>query len=423
MSADDQISNNTARDAYFGDLHVHTAYSLDAQLVGAANTPDDAYEFGKGGSRPLYQGGPMMRLTAPLDFMAVTDHSEWMGEMGTILDKDFEPADEDAREMLAAQRAANMTEAGDYKLSMSVIMRGMVSPQPTHESFAQSGSDETRQHEQTIWRYMAETANKHNEPGRFTTFVGYEWSATPNAANLHRCVIFRGDDVPDSPLSYIDTQNPEELWDWMQGPGGGPENVLAIPHNSNMSQGLMFLPRYVDGRPIDRAYAEIRSLMEPLVEMHQIKGNSEANPALAMNDEFADFEQVHGGSAWGSKGVSTTAYVRDGLKEGLRQADRLGVNPFKYGFVGSTDTHTGLPGDTEEPDWGGHFPHQDTSAEARLQSASEEVISFIEENPGGLAGVWADANSRDVERGGCWNRVAGGLTGIRRFPRGALRRG
>jgi hypothetical protein len=405
------------RDAYFGDLHVHTAYSLDAFLVGAANNPDAAYEFGKGEAKPLMLGGPMMRLTAPLDFMAVTDHSEWMAEIDTILDSEFDPSDPEAQALLQAHRAGNTVEGGGYPATMGVLTHGMISPAPVHESYVDDTSEDFKRRMRSMWAYMAETANKHYEPGTFTTFVGYEWSATPNGANLHRCVIFKGDDVPEMPLSYVDTQNPEDLWQWMEEVGGAPENVLAIPHNANTSQGLMFLPQYHDGRPIDVAYAEKRSMMEPLTEIHQIKGNSETSPALAMNDEFADFEQIVGGSEWGAGVASPYSFVRSGLKEGLRQADNLGVNPFKYGIIGSTDTHTGTPGDTEEHDWSGHFPHLDTSPEKRLEGGSEEIISALEENPGGLAGVWAEENTRDAIFGGLRRRETFGTSGVRIRPR------
>jgi len=411
------MTDTPARDAYFGDLHVHTAYSLDAFLVGAANDPDAAYGFGKGEARPLVVGSDqMMRLTAPLDFMAVTDHSEWMAEMEAIFESTFEPADEESQGLLAAHRDANAAPDGDYPRALGVLKRGMLSPAPIHEGYVAGDDEAFRGLMRSMWTYMIETANKHYEPGRFTTFVGYEWSATPNGANLHRCVIFKGDEVPDMPLSYIDTTNPEDLWQWMEEVGGAPEHVLAIPHNANASQGLMFLPLYHDGRPIDTAYAEKRSLMEPLTEIHQIKGNSETNPALAMNDEFADFEQMAGGTAWATT-ISPHSFVRSGLKEGLRQADKLGVNPFKYGFVGSTDTHTGTPGDTEEHDWEGHFPHNDTTPESRLSGGAEEIMPAVEENPGGLAGVWADENTRVGIFDGLRRRETFGTSGVRIRPR------
>ncbi len=292
----------------------------------------------------------------------------------------------------------------------------VLSPQPQHEAYAEAEDKGTREHLHTIWRYMVDTANKHYEPGKFTTFVGYEWSATPNGANLHRNVIFRTDNVPDAPLSYIDTQNPEDLWRWMQELGGAPDNVLAIPHNPNASAGLMFLPKYIDGRDIDSAYAEARALMEPVIEMHQIKGNSEANPALATTDEFANFEQLSGGTIW-QQSLSSYSMVRDGLKEGLRQADRLGVNPFKYGFIGSTDTHLGTPADTEEDDWSGHFANQDTTLEGRLLSKSEEILSYVEENPGGIAGVWAEENTRDGIFHALRRKETFGTSGVRIKPR------
>ena len=416
------IPNNPLRNAYFGDLHVHTAYSLDGFVAGALNTPDEAYGFGKGEGRPLIVGSKhIVKLKVPLDFMAVTDHSEWMGEISMILDDDFDVDNPEFQQKLEQDRAGNVAEGGG-KGFMEVVMGGMVSTQPQHRPYAEAEDKSNREHLHSMWRYMVDTANKHYEPGSFTTFIGYEWSATPNGANLHRNVIFRTDNVPEAPLSYIDTQNPEELWQWMQEQGGAPDNVLAIPHNPNLSMGLMFLPKYFDGRDIDLAYAELRSLMEPLIEIHQIKGNSEATPALATTDEFANFEQPGGvtgelAEAQGSVTLSSYTFVRDGLKEGLRQADRLGVNPFKYGFIGSTDTHLGTPGDTEEDDWSGHFPNLDTTPEARVLSESEEVMSSLEENPGGLAGVWAEENTRDGIFHALRRRETFGTSGVRVKPR------
>jgi hypothetical protein len=415
--------NNPLRNAYFGDLHCHTAYSLDGYVAGSLNTPDDAYSFGKGEGRPLIVGSNhIVKLKVPLDFMAVADHSEWMGEISMILDDDFDVDNPEFQQKLEQHRACNVAEGGCMKGTMEVVMSGMISPHPQHQPYAAAEAKGSREHLRSMWRYMVDTANKHYEPGKFTTFVGYEWSATPNGANLHRNVIFRTDNVPEAPLSYIDTQNPEELWRWMQEQGGAPDNVLAIPHNPNLSLGLMFLPKYFDGRDIDLAYAEMRSLMEPLIEIHQIKGNSEATPDLATTDEFANFEQPSGvtgelAEAQGSVALSSYTMVRDGLKEGLRQADRLGVNPFKYGFIGSTDTHLGTPGDTEEDDWSGHFPNLDTTPEARVLSESEEVMSSLEENPGGLAGVWAEENTRDGIFHALRRRETFGTSGVRIKPR------
>jgi hypothetical protein len=415
------IPNNPLRNAYFGELHCHTAYSLDGFVIGALNTPDDAYSFGKGEERPIIVGSKhIVKLKVPLDFMAVTDHSEWFGEMSMILDDDFDVDDPRFRQKLETDRACNVAEGGCMNATWEAVMAGMISTEPQHQSYAEAENQGSREHLHSMWRYMVDTANKHNEPGSFTTFIGYEWSATPNGANLHRNVIFRTDDVPEAPLSYIDTQNPEELWKWMQEQGGAPDNVLAIPHNPNLSMGLMFLPKYFDGRDIDLAYAEMRSMMEPLIEIHQIKGNSEANPALAPTDEFADFEQQHGlkGELEGTgTGLSSYSFVRDGLKEGLRQADRLGVNPFKYGFIGSTDTHLGTPGDTEEDDWSGHLPNQDTTPEKRLGTSTEEIMSNLDENPGGLAGVWAEENTRDGIFHALRRRETFGTSGVRIKPR------
>jgi hypothetical protein len=411
---------NPLREAYFGELHCHTAYSLDAYAIVALGNPDDAYRFAKGESLATIKGAAEpVRLTVPLDFCAVTDHSEWMGEMAMVINEEYASKDPKAEALLEAYRATQDMPDGSYKLMMGCILHGMFSPKPAHEVFGTADPEKFAKSLRSQWHYYVETAEKHYQPGKFTTFVGYEWSATPNGVNLHRNLIFRTLDVPEVPLSYIDTQNPEELWDWMERVGGGADKVLAIIHNSNASVGMMFLPQYRDGRPIDRAYAETRSRLEPLAEIHQIKGNSEANPLLATADEFANFEilPVKIQASAGLGGLNATTFVRDGLKEGLRQADRLGVNPFQYGFVGGTDNHSGIPGDTEEFDYNGSHAAIDNTPQKRLFGEAEGFATAHDLNPGGLTGVWAEENTRDGIFGALKRRETFGTSGVRIHPR------
>ena len=278
------------------------------------------------------------RLSRPLDFAAVTEHSEWLGEYGLLVDPDYDPEDPEARERVERYRASRLSgdygRAGDVHDMVEVVIFGMVRPDPTRLNL---GAPEKKVLEaaRTIWRRIVEIAASHNDPGRCTTLNGFEWTPTPGGVNLHRVIIFRGDDVPEIPLSNYETGHPEQLWEWLETAAGGLDNALAITHNANFSNGEMFNPRYSDGREIDEAYARRRALWEPPAEMFQSKGSSETTPALSPHDPFAGFEivasqafQQVSGSSTVATGQMKWATVRGGLQEGLRQQERVGVNPF-----------------------------------------------------------------------------------------------
>jgi hypothetical protein len=316
-------TQNPQRDPYFGELHVHTAWSLDAFVLAALNGPDEAFRYAKGeiASRSSLNNAEENRLRRPLDFAAVTEHAEWLGEYGLIDRPDTSHGDA-ARERVERYRGTQIPgadgRAGDIHSMVEVVISGMVRPDPTRLDIGATEA-EVLEAGRTVWRRIVEIAERHNEPGRFTTLNGFEWTPTPGGVNFHRVIIFRND--ADLPLSNYEASHPEQLWDWLETAAGGPDNALAITHNANFSNGEMFNPRYSDGREIDEAYARRRSLWEPLAEMFQSKGSSETTPALSPHDAFADFEivatqafQQVSGSATGHR-PAALVHTRGGLEE------------------------------------------------------------------------------------------------------------
>ncbi len=419
---------NPSRNPYFGELHVHTAWSLDAYMMAALNGPDEAFRFANGEpTRSSMMNTEDSRLQRPLDFAAVTDHAEWLGEFGLIIDKVYDTQDPEARKRLATYRQARVIgddgRAGDFGAVAETIFSGMIDPDPKRLNFGASET-EVLDAGKTIWRRIVEIANNHDDPGRFTALIGFEWTPTPNGVNLHRIVIFRGDDVPDLPLSNYEEIHPEQLWQWLETAGGGPGNVVAITHNANGSGGAMFNPRYSDGRELDAEYARRRALWEPLTEVHQIKGNSETCPMVSPGDDFAGFEQMETKSSWGNHhsaanaGQRVWSTVRGGLQEGLRQQEKVGVNPFQVGFTGGDDGHSGQPGDTEARRLRRARTRMlDDACDLRLHGTVEGGLPWRLLNPGGLTGIWADENTRGSLFDALRRRETFCTSGVRIVPR------
>jgi hypothetical protein len=420
--------SNPLRNPYFGELHVHTAWSLDAFVLAALNGPDEAFRFAKGEpARSSLNNAEVTQISRPLDFAAVTEHSEWLGEYGLIADPDYLPEGAEARERVERYRASRVAgkdgRAGDLHAMVEVVISGMVRPDPTRLDIG-APQKEVLEAGRTIWRRIVEIAESHNDPGRFTTLNGFEWTPTPGGINLHRVIIFRGNDVPDLPLSNYEASHPEQLWDWLEIAAGGPGNAVAITHNANYSNGQMFNPRYSDGREIDEAYARRRALWEPLAEMFQSKGSSETTPAVSPHDAFAGFEIVAiqafaavSGSSGDAGGQMRWATMRGGLQEGLRQQERIGVNPFPIGFVGGNDGHSGTPGNSEAATWTGGNAYVDDTADLRLYGEIEGGIPSVLFNPAGLTGVWATENTRDALFDGLRRRETFATSGVRLVPR------
>ncbi len=384
------------RHAYFGDLHIHTQNSIDSYNFGVRATPDDAYRFAKGEALTHPLGNAIRLQGGPLDFLAVTDHGEYLGVAAALAD----PRHPQASHPLAVKlRSEDPNERWEAGLALDGWVRGQpvsgLDPWPVVRS---------------AWQRTIAAAERHNDPGRFTTFIAYEYSPTPSGMSLHRNVIFAGNDVPAQPFSAVDSLNAEDLWTWLDEQRANGIEALAIPHNSNWSQGKMFPRTNWAGEPIDAAYAEQRRRNEPLVEITQSKGTSETHPALSPNDEWAGFEVWFKNSmafdADGSwvftDGATTGAYARDALRTGLEIEREIGANPYLFGFIGATDGHNAA-GSVEEDRHFGQTGIADGTPMAR-GSVPEKIlgpseidlgIDMIEWGASGLTGVWAEENTRE----------------------------
>ena len=407
QSAEDAIPSNPHNDAYFGELHMHSAYSLDAYIGGSALEPDEAYRFAKGESMTI--GGIELRIEAPLDFMCLSDHAEYIGEMYSTLTPGAPGHDQD---LLKQLRGLDSIEERE-KWFLQYVVKSNRSKTPQHPPFYR-GPDTTR----SAWQKMLEAVDAHYAPGSFTTIPCFEWSSAPGGANLHRNVLFRDRNVPDLPMSYIEINREEALWDWMKGLEQQGVTLLAIPHNSNASKGLMFPDRNSSGGEIDEAYARTRNHFEPLIEIMQIKGNSEVHPRFWSNDEFAGFENAPSLENYSDRKFQVDNFVRRGLTKGVRFERELGVNPFQYGIVGGTDNHDGVPSNVAEDNFlAGSHGAADGTVERRRTGDVGGWLEGKDLNPGALTGVWASKNTR----GAIWDALKRRETFATSGPRITLR--
>ena len=378
------VHSNPLRDAFFGETHMHTAYSLDAYIGGTRLTPTDAYRFARGES--VTNDGKAYTRKRPLDFVAVTDHAEYIGEMYSTMIEGAPGHDQDLLNQL--RNLKTIEEKQQWFLKY--VVENNRGTKPQHPSFF-AGEGTVK----SAWKVMIDAAEEHNEPGKFTAFVAFEWSGAPNGGNLHRNVIYRDDHVPDAPVSYIDVNREDGLWAWMAEQEAEGIKALAIPHNSNASKGMMFPDVNSAGDPIDLEYAQTRQHFEPLIEMMQIKGNSEVHRKFWAADEFADFENADSIQKYSERTFSKRDFVREGLKLGVAFEKSLGANPFKYGIIGGTDNHNGVPSDVAEDSFvGGHGP-EDGTVERRREGGVGGWIDGKDLSIGSLAGVWATENTRE----------------------------
>ena len=381
-----RIPVNPLKEAYFGETHVHTSASMDAFIGGSRITADDAYRFAKGEEMQI--NGSLHKLKRPLDFVAISDHAEYFGETYTMMNPGTPGYDDPI--------ATQMREVDNLEDGLSLFVEYVVKPNRTgdkpHPDFWQ-GPESVK----SGWRKNFVATERHYEPGKFTTLHAYEWTSAPNAGNLHRNVIFRDTLVPDLPFSAVDGRDPQELWAWMQQQMDQGRTLLAIPHNSNGSKGLMFPEKDLSDQPLSEDYLSTRNKMEPLIEMMQIKGNSEVHPKFWMNDEFADFETAESIQDFSDRKFEERNFVRYGLKRGLKHQDEAGINPFKYGFIGGTDSHNGTPSNVEEDNYSvGSHGLADQTAQDRVANTIDGWATAYDINPGSLAGVWAESNTREA---------------------------
>jgi hypothetical protein len=429
-----EISSNQNKDAFFGDLHVHTMYSFDAFIFGTTASPDDAYRYAKGGAikHPL---GFDMQLDDPLDFYAVTDHAAWLGMLPAYADPSSRPGKLDfASDLHGLNDPENLntnTFVRRAGLFANLITNELIEPSKNpikmlgaylQEDTVYGTRAYDRETHHTAWRDIAEAAERHNNPGEFTTFIAYEFTSSgPGQSNLHRNVIFRDNKAPIQPFSIIDSSNPEDLWDWMDNLRNLGVESLAIPHNSNGSNGQMF--QLVDwaGNPMDDDYASKRMRNEPLVEITQVKGTSDTHPLLSPGDKWADFGIMNNRVASPFYSSPTGSYVRNAYLRGLSLDSEYKINPYKFGLVGASDTHTGAISDKESdfhskigildgtPELRGAAPLTKSFKEQIEGSGANVIINGYKEIGGqeyidtgytewgasGLAAVWAEDNTRE----------------------------
>jgi len=387
---------NPSKNAYFGDLHIHTSWSFDAFIYNTRTNPDDAYHFGKG-KKIKFSARDSVQLERPLDFMAVTDHAEYMGVLKKMIDPSHPffnlPV---AKEVRDPDPRISLTAFAEIGISIS-----------RNQPFKELNQEDIRR---TTWQEIVKVANKHYEPGKFTTFPAYEWTSSPGdtikyldgkqatfARNLHRNVFFKSDNVPDLPFSSFNSQNPEDLWDWMDIQRTKGIELLAMPHNGNMSDGFMYSTNQYNGSPMTLQYAQQRMRNEPINEVVQVKGQSMSHPILAPNDEFADFElfaytfSVTVPPPSKPKG----SYIREAYQNGLGIEQKIGENPFKFGVIGSSDGHNSA-GPLEEDNYFGKFGSRDGTPETRLNTDPNSFLSSRYMSAAGMAGVWAEENTREA---------------------------
>ena len=403
------VAQSYPNTVYWGDTHLHTNMSIDANGMGnKALTPDDAYRFAQGETIKAHNGMDV-QLNRPLDFLVVADHAENIGVMPRL-----EIADPTLLKTKTGQRWYQFMQESPLKTREILTADTQELLSSTIESIFNKGVDSffwagfgvkgsgftdedtvgyigDKNFRRSVWTEVTSNAERHNKPNQFTTLVGFEWSAGPS---LHRVVVFRdGTDKTNQilPFSAIDSKNPEDLWAYLaryNAEVGG--EALAIPHNSNLSAGRMFSIHDASGRPLSTTYAKTRSRWEPLVEATQNKGDSETHPVLSVTDEFADYE------TWGNPKNPENRkydYVRSALKLGLKQHAKIGVNPFKYGMIGSTDAHTSLAA-VDENNYLGNTSLLEPSKYRMISKIAYASAASLAAS--GYAAVWATENTRQA---------------------------
>ena len=430
---------NKNRNPYYGDLHVHTKYSFDAYVFGVTASPDDAYRYAKG-EAIMHPLGYEMKLREPLDFYSVTDHGFYMGMIQAFADTSTDISKLDfAKPFHNLNREDNLTveSAGERSnIFSSILGAAIVQPYPDwHPKIIKAWLSRNVQAalksfdydiHKSAWADVARSANEHNDPGNFTTFIGYEFTTSTNieGGNLHRNVIFESSKASIRPWTRIDSLNPEDLWTWQDLLRDKGIDTISMPHNSNGSNGQMFEMESFKGDAIDILYSEKRMRNEPIVEVTQVKGTSETHPLLSPDDDWADFEimDVRVGSRPPTYSKPSGGYVREAYLNGLTLEFTKQGNPYKFGLIGSSDTHTGAGAFDESNYWSkvglldgdpenrGSVPLTEENVDRlkEYMAAFNQPISTIKLDQGeyantgftqwgasGLAVAWAEENTRE----------------------------
>jgi len=397
-AADARPPRNPLRNAYFGDLHLHSGYSMDAFAMGTRTTPDDAYRYAMG-ETVEYFGKPQKRLV-PLDFLALTDHAEYLGVGPETINPNGVFANTNWYSNMTSKDPA--VAAAAFHKVVGTFVTNKPLPELSDPKLLRS-----------TWTNYQATAERYNKPGRFTSFIGFEWTSAPEFQNLHRCVIF-ADKGPEIPFSAFDSLDPEKLWDYLEAQRTKGLNVIAVPHNGNASNGLMFNTRDLSGKPLTLEYAERRMANEPLAEIIQGKGQSDTSPAISPTDEFANFEPWKYLIGTNTPAKSATgSFIRQAYGVGQELQAKIGANPFKYGIEAGTDFHSALSS-TEASNYPGSHGLQDSDPKMVISATTsiggEPPTSL---GSGGLTGVWAEENTRESLFAAMKRKETFGTSGVR----------
>jgi len=376
---------NPLKNVYFGEQHLHTTNSPDAFVIGVRQTWDEAYQYAQGKEVKLSTSGELIKKSTPYDFVAITDHAEYFGILPSLID----PKDPLFKTELAKKLRDKNADPQDPDSAINQILGSLVHSKPMKEFVSaelQSGN----------WKRYVDTANKYNDPGKFTTLIAYEWTSIPSGRNMHRNVFFRGDKGPVVPFTAFDSIYPEELWTFLESQRNQGVENFAIPHNGNLSDGWMFSPNKFLGGPMDARYAARQQANEPLTEIIQTKGSSDTHPLFSPNDEFADFEIQQNMINVGQTGQMKFSYFRQALAHGMALEDKLRTNPFKYGVASGADAHSGYSNNEEFNFHGSHGALDDTAKKRldptpNVSGATNGIMGSA-----GATGVWAEENTREA---------------------------
>ena len=374
---------NPLKNLYFGEQHMHTQNSFDAFTIGVTQTWEQAYRFGRGEEITLNSNSVKMKRKTPYDFVAITDHAEYYGVLKDLTD----PKNPLSSTPVAKQLIKARTDPKAAKAAVTTLILSMGNNDPIKEYI-------TPELKVAYWKKFIATADKFNDPGKFTTLYAFEWTSNWKSVNMHRNVFFK-DKPALAPFSSFDSHLPEDLWTYLESQRDAGIETFAIPHNGNLSDGWMYSPyKYLQGGKIDAEYARRQNLNEPLTEVHQTKGNSEAHPWLSPNDEFAEFEVFPNLINTGTPSAIKHGFIRQALVDGMTLETKLGSNPFKMGIVGGADNHSGYSAN-EEWDFHGSHGKTDDSPKKRLNPAPAAVGTpnyFV--SSAGATAVWATENTR-----------------------------